>query len=208
MREQEWPACTDPETMLEYLRGKASNRKNRLFACACGWQLLQSLTQTDVRSRQALEVGERFADGLSTEPQYLAACAEAQEAVMDAVTQQDFGLAAVRRDVRWAAEYGASVTEIARCIGDRAIACAIIHDIFGNPFRPVSVTPAWLAWSDGTILKLAQAIYDERHFQDLPILADALEEAGCTNADILAHCRGPGPHVRGCWVVDAILGKT
>jgi hypothetical protein len=54
---------------------------------------------------------------------------------------------------------------------------------------------------------LAQAIYDDRAFDRLPILADALEEAGCDTADILAHCRGPGPHVRGCWVVDLILGK-
>jgi hypothetical protein len=54
---------------------------------------------------------------------------------------------------------------------------------------------------------LAQVIYDERRFADLPILADALEEAGCTNTDILDHCRLPGEHVRGCWVVDLILRK-
>ena len=57
------------------------------------------------------------------------------------------------------------------------------------------------------MLNLAQAIYEERRFGDLPVLADALEEAGCTDADILSHCRGPGPHVRGCWVVDLLLGK-
>jgi hypothetical protein len=83
----------------------------------------------------------------------------------------------------------------------------ILLDIFGNPFRPVTLDPFWLAWSNGTILKLTQAIYDERAFDRLWILADALEEAGCTNADILSHLRGPGPHVRGCWVVDLILGK-
>jgi hypothetical protein len=83
----------------------------------------------------------------------------------------------------------------------------LLRDIFGNPFRPVSLNPDWLTWNDGTVSKLAQAIYDERRYQDLPALADALEEAGCTNADILDHCRRPGEHVRGCWVVDLLLGK-
>jgi hypothetical protein len=81
------------------------------------------------------------------------------------------------------------------------------REIFGNPFRPVAIAPAWLAWNDGTVPKLAQTIYDDRRFDLLPILADALEEAGCDHADILTHCRGPGPHVRGCWVVDLLLGK-
>jgi hypothetical protein len=85
---------------------------------------------------------------------------------------------------------------------------AILRDIFGNPFRPVSITPAWLMRNDGTAPKLAQAIYDERAFDRLPILADVLEEAGCTNADILNHCRQPSEHVRGCWVIDLILGKV
>jgi hypothetical protein len=83
----------------------------------------------------------------------------------------------------------------------------IIADLFGNPFRPVSLEPAWLAWRDGTVRRLAAAIYEERRFADLPVLADALEEAGCDNPDILDHCRGGGEHVRGCWVVDLILGK-
>jgi hypothetical protein len=70
------------------------------------------------------------------------------------------------------------------------------------------VETIWLAWNDGIVPKLAQAIYDDRVFDRLPILADALEEAGCTNADILNHCRQPGEHVRGCWVVDLLLGKS
>ena len=82
-----------------------------------------------------------------------------------------------------------------------------LRDVFGNPFRPVRVAPAWLAWSGGTVPKLAQAIHEERAFDRLPILADALEEAGCTDADLLALCRGSRPHVRGCWAIDLILGK-
>jgi hypothetical protein len=77
----------------------------------------------------------------------------------------------------------------------------------GNPFRPVTINPVWLAWNDGTVQKIAQGIYEERAFDRMPILADALEESGCTNADILYHCRLPGEHVRGCWVVDLVLGK-
>ncbi|MBL8793030.1 MAG: hypothetical protein JNM56_03935 [Planctomycetia bacterium] len=82
--------------------------------------------------------------------------------------------------------------------------CNLIRDLFGNPFRPVSVHPAWLT---STVTSLAQGIYDERTFDCLPILADALEDAGCDNADILNHCRQPGEHVRGCWVLDLLLAK-
>jgi hypothetical protein len=77
----------------------------------------------------------------------------------------------------------------------------------GNPGRSVPIAASWLAWDGGTVPRLAQAIYAGRAFDRLPILADALEEAGCTDADLLGHCRGPGPHVRGCWVMDRLLGK-
>jgi hypothetical protein len=83
----------------------------------------------------------------------------------------------------------------------------LLREVFGNPLRPIVVDPSWLSWNDSTIPKIAQAIYDERAFDRMPILADALKEAGCTNADILNHCRQPGEHVRGCWVVDLLLGK-
>jgi hypothetical protein len=89
-----------------------------------------------------------------------------------------------------------------------ALHLRLFRDIFGNPFRPVAVDPAWLAWNHGTVPAIARHIYDDRAFHDLPILADALEDAGCTNADLLAHCRGPGPHVRGCWAVDLLLGNS
>ncbi|MBA4192081.1 MAG: hypothetical protein C0467_29230 [Planctomycetaceae bacterium] len=81
-----------------------------------------------------------------------------------------------------------------------ALRCA-----FGNPFRPVYVDPTWLA---STVLQLAQGIYQDRAFDRMPILADALQDAGCDNDNILNHCRGDGPHVRGCWVVDQVLGKS
>jgi hypothetical protein len=84
----------------------------------------------------------------------------------------------------------------------------LVRDLFGHPFRQPAIDPTWLAWNCAGTPKLAQAIYEEHCFGDLPILADALEEAGCTDAEILTHCRGPGPHARGCWVLDLILGKT
>jgi hypothetical protein len=90
----------------------------------------------------------------------------------------------------------------------RQLAGPLLHDIFGPlPFRLVAADPTWMSWNGGTVVKLARGIYDDRAFDRLPILADALTEAGCDNADILAHCRQPGPHVRGCWVVDLLLGK-
>lgn len=99
-------------------------------------------------------------------------------------------------------------------LAERSANATLLRDIFGNPFRPVTLDRAWLAWNGHTIPKLAQTIYDERDLPSghldagrLAILADALEEAGCSNVDILSHCRSPAPHVRGCWVVDLLLGK-
>lgn len=85
---------------------------------------------------------------------------------------------------------------------------ALLRDIVGSPYRSVRANPDWSNWHNATIPKIAAAIYADRAFGNLPILADALEEAGCDNADILAHCRSGGEHVRGCWVVDLILGKS
>jgi hypothetical protein len=90
---------------------------------------------------------------------------------------------------------------------ERAAQWKLLEDVFGEKPRDKKIDPAWLQWKDGTIPKLAQAIYDERAFDRMPELADALEAAGCTSEEILAHCRGPGEHSKGCWVVDLVLGK-
>jgi hypothetical protein len=82
--------------------------------------------------------------------------------------------------------------------------CRLFRDVFGNPFRPVTVHPSWLT---STVATLAQTMYESRDFSPMPILADALQDAGCEIDDILNHCRGDGVHVRGCWVVDLVLGK-
>jgi hypothetical protein len=94
-------------------------------------------------------------------------------------------------------------------VGDaRAKQAECLCCIVGNPFRPVQHDPAWLRWRDGAIIHMAQTIYDDRCFQDLPILADPLEEASGTDAELLGRCRGTGEHVRGCWVVDLVLAKS
>jgi hypothetical protein len=87
---------------------------------------------------------------------------------------------------------------------ERGEQASLLRDIAGNPFRPVTISPTW---QTANVVAIAQAIYDERGFDRLPILADALEDAGCTNVEILEHCRAGGEHVRGCWVVDLLLGK-
>jgi hypothetical protein len=208
MTEAEWLVCADPQEMLDFLRGKASDRKFRLLVvayCRSIWHLI-----TDDLSKNAVTVAERFADGVETAAELRTArdrVGENGAPVIEGV------LLATRTDARKGAEealkqavhylYGAEATIRA----ERVSQSGFLRDIFGNPFRPATVDPSWLTWNGGTVPKLAQTIYDERRFQDMPILADALEEAGCTNADILAHCRWPGAHVRGCWVVDLLLSK-
>ena len=82
---------------------------------------------------------------------------------------------------------------------------ACYRDVVGNPFRPVAFAPAWRT---STAVSLARQMYESREFAAMPILADALQDAECEVADVLDHCRGPGPHVRGCWVVDGVLGLS
>jgi hypothetical protein len=230
VNEADWQSATDPQPMLDYLSGRASERKLRLFAaawCRRVWPLL-----TDARSRRAVEVAERFADGeASAEDLHLAAAgAEAvAEAAMTAVdtahqvAQASAALAALhatRAAAEQAADYAASSAasaayhaatpfrspSVARArAAERAAQARLLAELFGSPFHRVSVEPAWLAWGDRLLPRLARAIYDEQAFDRLPYLADALEEAGCADAVVLAHCRRPGEHLRGCWALDLLL---
>jgi hypothetical protein len=100
-------------------------------------------------------------------------------------------------DLAFAASKAASMTE-------QVTQSRLVREIFGNPFRAVAINQSWLTRN---VCALSDGIYEERAFYRLPVLADALEEAGCDNADILNHCRQPGEHVRGCWVVDLVLAK-
>lgn len=86
-----------------------------------------------------------------------------------------------------------------------ALQTTLLRDIFGNPFRRVNTFE--LSWLTSTVLALTNGIYNDKAFNRMPILADALQDAGCDHEDILNHCRGPGPHVRGCWVIDLLTGR-
>jgi hypothetical protein len=201
--EAEWLADTDPLRMLRQLGGRASERKLRLLACAgCRrlWWLLR-----DPRSRAAVEVSERYADGLAG-PEELAAAAEAaRQAAAEVERARAMGWNAARTAAMTAEGARAAAERVA---GRAAYDADLLRHVFGNPLRPVALDPAWLAWDGGAVRKLAQGLYDERAFDHLPVLADALEEAGCTQAKLLGHLRGEGPHVRGCWAVDLVLGKS
>lgn len=105
-----------------------------------------------------------------------------------------------------AAVGGGQISEAA-VSAEKADQAALLREIIGNPFHSASLNESWMLWNNGTVRKLAKAMYVERRFADLPLMADALEEAGCDNEDILAHCRSRDEHVRGCWVLDLLLGK-
>jgi hypothetical protein len=99
------------------------------------------------------------------------------------------------------------VTSAPRGDEEKQAHCDLIRDVFGNPFRPrPAVATAWLAWDGGTVPRLARAAYDERAFERLPVVADALEDAGCTDTDLLGHLRAATLHARGCWALDLLLG--
>jgi hypothetical protein len=201
--EPEWLTCTDPMKMEEFLEERASQRQFRLLACAhCRhvWEMLD-----DTESKRLVEVSERFADGEAT-VRDLAVAEGTKPTHITRLAPFRAAVSTAGKDAVTAAFY--TYCDVARLLDDRSEyvphAIAFIRDIFGNPFRPVTFDPAWLT---STVVALAEGIYAERAFDRMPILADALQDAGCDNADVLHHCRGDGPHCRGCWVVDLVLGK-
>ena len=214
--------------MLEFLRGKTSERKLRLFGVQCFrqvWHLLH-----DERSHEAVRVSERYADGAATEEELATASWRAEAAVFALDTKADDSRYRLEQrlirsgwltddeatrnapislvDARLGAQTAELVVEGGVPFLDRAdrsiLSLQILRDIFGNPFRPVLFNPDWLT---STVIALSRGIYEDRAFDRLPILADALEDAGCENEDVIVHCGSDGPHVRGCWVVDLVLGK-
>jgi hypothetical protein len=212
MNEHEWLECTDPTPMLEFLEGKVSDRKLRLFGVAC-CRRAGALLEHD---HKTLATAEDHADGILGNEDLLNAwwdACEANEEVRRLQEVRDSILGAAF-SVVWVDEahhlFGAVLRlgQAARLPVERTLLVEVVQDIFPNPFRSIIINPAWLAWNDGTVRLITQAIYDEKAFDRIPILADALEEAGCNNADILNHCRSDTAHVRGCWVVDLLLGKT
>ena len=229
MTEAEWLACKDSFVIFTWFEGsrpELSARKLRLFNCACARRFE---SRWDQESRVAVEASESFADRQIERSEL--------ERVFAAVGVIEGGMEAARRawenrendpepylriEARGAAHvaagsdgmdpwyrYGGSAKCVARSVpnpdAERNAQAKLVRCIFVNPFRPVTLDPAWRT---STVVALARGIYDDRAFDRLPILADALQDAGCDNDDILNHCRGDGPHARGCWVVDLVLGKA
>lgn len=218
MTEQEWLSyeLVDPgdlDELFDCLRSKVSERKLRLFACACA-QFIE-VTRTDANGRLAVEMAERFADGLGSAEERDAALHSLRPALASIITPEGFiptpTAAALWPDAVEAAKL-ATRTVTANIYGcyvaypdvSRDLLKAL-RDIVGLlPFQPINIDAHCLT---SAVTSLAQVIYNGHAFERLPILADELEDAGCANQDILVHCRDGGSHVRGCWVVDALLGK-
>jgi hypothetical protein len=204
MTETQWLESAHPFAMLRFLRNRPSERKWRLFAVAC----VARFATVDPQIERLVRIIELYADG-GTGWNELSSVRKALKELVRQAMQRNMAVGAgALQSVEAAAHPSAGTAAewaLRHVVGESG--ARFVRDLFGNPFREFRIDPAWLTFNDNTIDRLAQAIYDEHAFEDLPILADALEDAGCTDTTILDHCRGPGPHVRGCWVVDHLLRK-
>ena len=216
-------------------KSAAGRRKLRLVACAAVrrfWDVM-----TDEWDRDAVLVAEDFADGLADKAELLEARTAARDlrrrkgkprsAALPKPAKRGPSLTWPAQLVAVPAAWEAATWTLRDCPetawllardsgpydtrkapshkAERRWHAGLVREIFGNPFRPVTIDSAWRT---ADVVALARGIYDERAFERLPILADALQDTGCDNEDILDHCRGTLPHTRGCWVVDLILGKS
>jgi len=224
MEEQEWLTTTDDRAMLRFLGSRHSVRKMRLFLVGCARSIWDEIPVD--WWKEAMLIVEAYADGGcdgeaihqqtrrfeglyrhdTNDPDYLAVTQSAREMFDDptgpVMSKFMICLTAARSDRAMH-----MLGRMTAPTGGRhrvSNAVPLLRDVIGNPFRPVAFNPSWRTEHS---VGLASRMYEEREFAAMPILADALQEAGCENADILAHCREPGTHVRGCWVVDLVLGK-
>jgi hypothetical protein len=218
MTEAEWLAATDHRQLIAAVERQrmASERKRTLLACACVYRIW--LLFHHKQSRLVAELREQIADG-SLAPVLK------ESASLDATNEPLYNpdeppnvpeYMLWRGNIAWAIQEAArSVADFSNTLPDSptwntafesecAVQWRFAHDIFGNPFRPITLNPACLT---STVVTLTTGIYEEKAFDRMPILADALQDAGCDNEDILNHCRQSGEHCRGCWCVDLILSK-
>jgi hypothetical protein len=230
MTEAEWLTSDDPRLLVDWLffDALATDRKLRLFSVACCEPLRRLVADSGVLA--ALDLAEAFADERIDE----AAFAAARRPLWDAFHARRnapgwFETVSAEADDAECACLHTTLPEVPR---DRdghsdlyppvpevvALICrldssrssfrrliTLLHEVFGPlPFGHIAFSPEWRT---DTAVLLARQMYDARDLSAMPILADALQDAGCDNDDILTHCRGPGPHVMGCWVVDLVLGK-
>ena len=277
MTEKEWLVSNDPARMLQWVtRGRGgytpgkgiSDRKLRLFACACVRQVWSIVTE---RSRNAVEVAERYADGMATLQELMTAHDRASKPALDGSFEAELAWKASQQHAGALSANNALPRWFSVSTKLASLQATLLRTIVGNPWRPVTLpegrkecswcggagtrrvvrttmtclpcdgrgwfatTCPWLTWKDGTIPKMTQVIYDERMWDQMPMLADALEESGCRDEVILRWCRGQewcwlctadelrssacpechcsgwiprhGPSVRGDWVLDLLTGR-
>jgi hypothetical protein len=222
MTEAEWLMATDLDTMLMFLRVKTSHfteRKLQLLSCACCY--LYWTTLVNESCREVVRVAERFADQLVSIEELVTAVYKVDEnAACDGDPSQFVSgntLGGLRNPLETCSYVMAQCVaheQLKNCTSwehheeiikkEQLKHIPFLRDIFGNPLRPVTLDTSWLS---STVLALAQGIYSEKAFDRMPILADALQDAGCDNEEVLNHCRQPGVHVRGCWVVDLLTDR-
>ena len=227
MTEEEWLTTDNFERLLDYAAGFGSNRLVRLVGCACYRRILPMLHYAE--SRKALEYTELYADCLiekedlraarqlaeqkwfQKKPDYKQLRNSRETSIDRAFSGVHFLASATdinsvlmqRMAIAVRSAFRAEFSEVDV---QRSVYASLIRDIFGNPFRSIDFDPEW---QTDTAVGLAQTMYDTRNFRAMPILADALQDAGCEDAAILDHCRDENSlHVRGCWVVDLVLGKA
>jgi hypothetical protein len=201
--EAEWPKSGAPGAMLEHCWSGASPRKKRLFGCACCSRAAHLMTAS---AHAAIATAEAFADDAVT-------AGALAEALRGALASPANGLChylcaphpdAMRQ--AWSGAANQLLLAGSKWHAELSAIADLIRDVFGNPFRPVEFAPDWRT---DTAVSLARQMYESREFSAMPILADALQDAGCDSDDVLTHCRdAKQPHVRGCWVVDSLLEKA
>jgi hypothetical protein len=204
MTEAEWLRSVKPLVMLRAISRRRSPRKFRLFACAVAraeWRE-DAASAMDETRLLAVDSMERVADGGSGPIAVSSNRGPFFWPDINGLTSEDAFEAA-----SWAVwnmdDWTPGVSSCSKT--DSSFKAVFLRDIFGNPFRPVTFDPEWRT---SNVVSLAKSMYESRDFAAMPILSDALQDAGCDHADILDHCRGSGPHVRGCWVVDVALGNA
>jgi hypothetical protein len=207
MTEHEW--LTDDADWgrhLQFVEPQLGARRSRLLAVAFCHTRLPDFDDTGFRA--ALKTISRYADGDATRDELEAARVWART---EAVKANDKSFTA-RGDFAWAVGFAAQTPVSPSRIGtvidrgtDGPALLGLLRDVVGNPFRPVVFDPSWRT---ETVLALARQMYESREFSAMPILADALMDAGCDADDVLNHCRDSFLHVRGCWVLDGVLGRA
>jgi hypothetical protein len=206
MTEQEWIVCTDPMPMLRFLESKKNKRKLAMFGVACCRHMPHLCS--DKRGLAAIDVVERYVDRRAKINEVRVACRNAREDASGIA--RPLGQYVNEIAVLYNAETNAfAVSEYALQAapdqaGEKALQCALLREVFGNPFQRIRISRRWLT---PTVKQLSKQIYADSSFDELCLLADALGETGCSEADLLSHCRSEGQHVKGCWVIDVLLAK-